>query len=163
MQWSDGRRRTRPRVPHTFKRGDADVLVSTSIIENGIDIPNANTILIDRATALALLNCIKCAAGSDGGTAGPLPTFSLPSVTRLPELSRKRLSALIEASGYGGGMKLAMRDLEIRGAGDLLGLEQSGIGSVGFHLYWQNAEKDDQDLAGQTSGLYDEVKDRHPL
>ena len=62
--------------------------------------------------------------------------FLVPKLRSLPELSRKRLNALAEATGYGGGMKVAMRDLEIRGAGDILGTEQSGhVSSIGFHLY----------------------------
>ena len=108
-------------VFHAFKSGQADILVATTIVENGIDIPNANTILIDRADTSAWPISISCADAWAAGTAAPMPTFLVPGLHALPEISRKRLNALAESSGYGGGMKIAMRDLEIRGAGNILG------------------------------------------
>jgi transcription-repair coupling factor (superfamily II helicase) len=123
-------------VFHAFKSGQADILISTVIVENGIDIPNANTILIDRADQFGLADLYQL-RGRVGRWNRPAYAYFLTQPHRqLPEISRKRLNALVEASGYGGGMKIAMRDLEIRGAGDILGTQQSGqIASIGFHLY----------------------------
>ncbi len=121
---------------HAFKNGQADILVSTTIIENGIDIPNANTILIDRADQFGLADLYQLRGRVGRWNRPAYAYFLTPQHRSLPELSRKRLFALIEASGYGGGMKIAMRDLEIRGAGDILGTQQSGqIAAIGFHLY----------------------------
>lgn len=123
-------------VFHAFKSGQADILIATTLIENGIDIPNANTILIDRADTFGLADLYQL-RGRVGRWNRPAYCYFLtPQNRELPEISRKRLSALVEASGYGGGMKIAMRDLEIRGAGDILGTQQSGqISAIGFHLY----------------------------
>ncbi len=125
-----------------FKEGKADILVATTIVENGIDIPNANTILIDRADQFGLADLYQL-RGRVGRSSRPGYAYLLtPSYERLPELSKKRLQALIEAGGYGGGMKIAMRDLEIRGAGNILGTEQSGqISNIGFHLYCKLLKK----------------------
>ena len=123
-------------VFHTFKKGDADVLVATTIVENGIDIPNANTILIDRADTFGLSDLYQLRGRVGRWNRPAYAYFLVPRLRELPEISRKRLYALLEAQGYGGGMKIAMRDLEIRGAGDILGVQQSGhVSSIGFHLY----------------------------
>ncbi len=123
-------------VFHAFKSGEADILVATTIIENGIDIPNANTILIDRAETFGLADLYQMRGRVGRWNKPAYAYFLIPSGRSLPEISRKRLFALVESSGYGGGMKIAMRDLEIRGAGDILGVEQSGqISTIGFHLY----------------------------
>ena len=123
-------------VFHAFKSGEADILLSTTIIENGIDIPNANTILIDRADQFGMADLYQL-RGRVGRWNRPAYTYFLtPKGKTLTEHSFKRLHALVEAQGYGGGMKIAMRDLEMRGAGDILGVQQSGhIASIGFHLY----------------------------
>lgn len=122
-------------VFHSFKSGQADILVATTIIENGIDIPNANTILIDRADTFGLADLYQM-RGRVGRWNRPAYAYFLIPGRELSELTRRRLHALTEASGFGAGMKLAMRDLEIRGAGDILGEEQSGqVSSIGFHLY----------------------------
>ncbi|HEY5259296.1 MAG TPA: DEAD/DEAH box helicase, partial [Rhabdochlamydiaceae bacterium] len=123
-------------VFHTFKNGDADILVATTIIENGIDIPNANTILIDRADQFGLSDLYQLRGRVGRWNRPAYAYFLVPGLKQLSELSRKRLYALIEAQGYGGGMKIAMRDLELRGAGETLGQRQSGhVSSIGFHLY----------------------------
>lgn len=123
-------------VFHSFKSGQADILIATTIVENGIDIPNANTILIDRADTFGLADLYQLRGRVGRWNRPAYAYFLTPKNRSLPELTRKRLSALVEASGYGGGMKIAMRDLEIRGAGDILGTQQSGqISAVGFHLY----------------------------
>ncbi|NGX38716.1 MAG: Transcription-repair-coupling factor [Chlamydiae bacterium] len=130
------------RVYHLFKQGEADILVATTIVENGVDIPNANTILIDRSHQFGLADLYQL-RGRVGRWNRPAYAYFLVPVSReLAELSTKRLGVLLESSGYGGGMKIAMRDLEIRGAGDILGVKQSGqISSIGFHLYCKLLKK----------------------
>jgi transcription-repair coupling factor (superfamily II helicase) len=121
---------------HRFKNADLDILFATTIVENGIDVPNANTILIDRADTFGLADLYQLRGRVGRWNRVAYAYFLIPKNIRLHEISRKRLNALVEASGYGGGMKIAMRDLEIRGAGDILGTQQSGqISAIGFHLY----------------------------
>lgn len=121
---------------HSFKSGTTDILCATTIVESGIDIPNANTILIDKAHHYGLADLYQLRGRVGRWNKPAYSYFLVPKNTVLPEISRKRLHALVEASGFGGGMKLAMRDLEIRGAGDLLGTQQSGnVATIGFHLY----------------------------
>ncbi len=123
-------------VFHSFKSGLTDILVATTIVENGIDIPNANTILIDRADTFGLADLYQMRGRVGRWNRPSYAYFLIPKNRVLAELTDKRLSALISASGYGAGMKIAMRDLEIRGAGDILGVQQSGhVSAVGFHLY----------------------------
>jgi len=145
------------RVFHTFKSGNADILVATTIIENGIDIPNANTILIDRADHFGLADLYQLRGRVGRWNRRAYAYFLVRNHRTLPELTRKRLNALAESSGYGGGMKLAMRDLEIRGAGNILGTEQSGqVASIGFHLYCKMLKRTVQALQGKISiGLAD--------
>ncbi len=124
------------RAFHAFKKGEADVLVATTIVENGIDIPNANTILIDQADHYGLATLYQLRGRVGRWNRRAYAYFLVSSQKELPENARNRLQALAEAGGYGGGMRAAMRDLEMRGAGDILGLEQSGhVSSIGFHLY----------------------------
>jgi transcription-repair coupling factor (superfamily II helicase) len=129
-------------VIHKFKRGDADILVATSIIENGIDIPNANTILIDRADSMGLSDLYQMRGRVGRWNRKAYCYFLVPNPSKLNEISRKRLHSLLAASGPGGGMKIAMHDLEIRGAGNILGVEQSGfVATIGFHLYCKLLKK----------------------
>jgi len=124
------------KIFHTFKSGKSDILVATTILENGIDIPNANTILIDRAHTFGMADLYQLRGRVGRSDRPAYAYFLVPGKRELPEEARRRLSALVETSGYGGGMKLAMRDLEIRGAGDLLGTKQAGhVSTIGFHLY----------------------------
>lgn len=123
-------------VFHRFKEGSLDLLFATTIVENGIDIPNANTILIDRADTYGMADLYQLRGRVGRWNRAAYAYFLIPKNARLPEIAKKRLSALVEAGGYGGGMKIAMRDLEIRGAGDILGVQQSGqVSAIGFHLY----------------------------
>ncbi len=123
-------------VFHAFKSGQADILLATTIIENGIDIPNANTILIDRSDQFGIADLYQIRGRVGRWNRPAYAYFLIPHRKPLGETARKRLFALAEASGYGGGMKIAMRDLEIRGAGDILGVQQSGqVSTIGFHLY----------------------------
>lgn len=125
-------------VMHTFVRGEADVLLATTIIETGIDIPNANTILIDRADrfGLADLYQLRGRVGRAGEKAYAI--LLLPRDMMTAGDARKRIHAIKEYTALGSGFKIAMRDLEIRGSGNLLGTKQSGhIAQIGFELYCQ--------------------------
>jgi transcription-repair coupling factor (superfamily II helicase) len=125
-------------VMHTFVKGDADVLLATTIIETGIDIPNANTILIDRADrfGLADLYQLRGRVGRAGEKAYAI--LLLPRDMMTVGDARKRINAIKEYTALGSGFKIAMKDLEIRGAGNLLGTKQSGhISQIGFELYCQ--------------------------
>ncbi len=123
-------------VFHAFKSGEADILIATTIVENGVDIPNANTILIDRSHQFGMADLYQMRGRVGRWNRPAYAYFLTPRHQPLNEIARKRLFALVESSGYGGGMKIAMRDLEIRGAGDILGTQQSGhIATIGFHLY----------------------------
>ncbi|MDI9384307.1 MAG: transcription-repair coupling factor [Verrucomicrobiota bacterium] len=121
-----------------FIRGDADVLVCTTIIESGIDIPNANTILIDRADRFGLAELYQL-RGRVGRYKNQAYAYLLvPRGGSIRAVARDRLAAIKRYCGLGSGFRLAMRDLEIRGAGNLLGKEQSGhIANIGFDLYCQ--------------------------
>lgn len=121
---------------HAFKKGNIDVLVATSILESGIDIPNANTIIIDKAHMFGFADLYQLRGRVGRWNRRAYAYFLIPRLHSLAELPRKRLDALAESTGYGGGMRLAMKDLELRGAGDILGIEQSGhVSAVGFHFY----------------------------
>lgn len=123
-------------VMHTFVSGNADVLISTTIIESGLDIPNANTILIDRADrfGLADLYQLRGRVGRSGHKA--YAYLLLPRAMLTIGEARKRIHAIKQYSSLGAGFKIALRDLEIRGAGNILGTQQSGhIVAIGFDLY----------------------------
>lgn len=144
---------------HAFKNGEIDILVATTIIENGIDIPNANTILIDRADTFGLAALYQLRGRVGRWNRRAYAYFMVPNRSTLNEITRRRLNALAEASGYGGGMKLAMRDLEIRGAGDILGTEQSGhVAAVGFHLYCKMLKRTVKTLQGREGPPLTDVK-----
>lgn len=136
-------------VFHAFKNGQADILVATTIIENGIDIPNANTILIDQADKYGLASLYQMRGRVGRWNRRAYAYLLVKDRRTLSEASRKRLNALVEAGSHGGGIKVAMRDLEIRGAGDILGLEQSGhVASIGFHFYCKMLKKTIEALQG---------------
>jgi transcription-repair coupling factor (superfamily II helicase) len=121
-------------VMRMFVAGQADVLVSTTIIESGLDIPNANTILIDRADLFGLADLYQLRGRVGRSQTKAYAYLMLPR--DLMGAARKRVSAIRQYSELGSGFKIAMRDLEIRGAGNLLGTAQSGhIVAVGFDLY----------------------------
>jgi transcription-repair coupling factor (superfamily II helicase) len=119
-----------------FLRGEADVLVATSIIESGIDIPQANTLIVERADLFGLAQLYQI-RGRVGGARGRAYAYLLyPSAEALTHEAGQRLAALSDYTELGAGFKVAMRDLEIRGAGNLLGDEQSGhVAALGFELY----------------------------
>jgi transcription-repair coupling factor (superfamily II helicase) len=133
-----------------FSSGDADVLVCTTIVESGLDIPRVNTILIEDAQkfGLAQLYQLRGRVGRSGIQAHAWLFY--PAQTTLTETARKRLRALQEFSQLGSGYQLAMRDMEIRGIGNLLGAEQSGqVNTIGFDLYVQMLQEEIREIQGQ--------------
>ena len=133
-----------------FVEGEADVLLSTTIIESGIDIPNANTIIIDRADRFGLSDLYQLRGRVGRYKHQAYAYFLLPRHAGLLADARKRIGAIRQYSSLGSGFKIAMRDLEIRGAGNLLGPEQSGhITAVGFELYCQLLKQSVSRLKGE--------------
>ena len=120
----------------SFLRGEADVLVATSIIESGIDIPQANTLIVERSDLFGLAQLYQIRGRVGRSRERAYAYLLYPSAAALTEEATKRLSALSDYTELGAGFKIAMRDLEIRGAGNLLGDEQSGhVAALGFELY----------------------------
>jgi transcription-repair coupling factor (superfamily II helicase) len=137
-------------VMTTFVNGETDVLLSTTIIESGLDIPNANTIIIDRADRFGLGDLYQLRGRVGRYKHQAYAYLLLPRHAGLLTDARKRLSAIKQYSSLGSGFKIAMRDLEIRGAGNLLGAEQSGhITAVGFELYCQLLKESVSRLKGE--------------
>jgi len=133
-----------------FVNGEADVLLSTTIIESGLDIPNANTIIIDRADRFGLSELYQLRGRVGRYKHQAYAYLLLPRHARLLTDVRKRISAMKQYASLGSGFKIAMRDLEIRGAGNLLGAEQSGhITAVGFDLYCQLLKQSVGTLKGE--------------
>ena len=150
------------RVMVEFADAEHDVLVCTTIIESGLDIPNVNTIVINHAGQLGLAQLYQL-RGRVGRSAAKAYAYLLYSKQeRLTEDARKRLQAVFEASELGAGFKIAMHDLEIRGAGNILGAEQHGhVAAVGFELYTQMLEEavNEQRGAPRREALPDVVVD----
>lgn len=144
------RERALEMVMFRFVSGELDVLVSTAIIESGLDIPAANTMVINRADrfGLAQLYQLRGRVGRDRHQA--YAYLLVPADGRVDEIAQKRLKVIQELTELGSGFKIAMRDLEIRGAGNLLGAEQHGhIAAVGFDLYCQLLERAVRELKGE--------------
>ena len=134
-----------------------DILVSTSIIENGLDIPAVNTIIINRADRFGLAQLYQLRGRVGRSDRRAYAYLLIPPESSLPTQARKRLQAIKEFSYLGSGFRLAAMDLEIRGAGNLLGSEQHGhIAAVGFDLYCQLLQNTIQELRGES--LEEEVK-----
>jgi transcription-repair coupling factor (superfamily II helicase) len=133
----------------SFLAGDADVLVSTTIIESGLDIPQANTLVVERADALGLAQLYQI-RGRVGRSDVPAHAYLFyPDGQELMPEARARLATVADHTELGAGFAIAMRDLEIRGAGDLLGAEQSGhVAAVGFELYVELLGEAVAELAG---------------
>ena len=130
-----------------FIEGEYDVLVSTNIIESGLDIPNANTIIINHAHMFGLSDLHQMRGRVGRSNRKAFCYLLTPPSIGLSSESRKRLSALEEFSDLGDGFKVAMRDLDIRGAGNLLGAEQSGfISALGFEMYHKILDEAVQEL-----------------
>jgi transcription-repair coupling factor (superfamily II helicase) len=121
-----------------FLRGEADVLATTTIIESGLDIPTANTLIVERADRLGLSQAYQIRGRVGRSRERAFAYLLYPSAEALTEEAAARLSTLADHTELGSGFRIAMRDLDIRGAGDLLGSEQSGhVAAVGFELYCQ--------------------------
>jgi transcription-repair coupling factor (superfamily II helicase) len=136
---------------HAFTRGDFDVLLATTIIENGIDIPNVNTMIVHRADRFGLAQLYQLRGRVGRSNQLAYCYFLVPEDRILSEQARKRLAALREFSDLGAGFRIAARDLEIRGAGNLLGGEQSGhIGAVGIETYLKLLEETVRELRGES-------------
>ena len=119
-----------------FLRGEADVLVCTTIVESGLDIPSANTLIVERADELGLAQLYQIRGRVGRSRERAYAYLLYPSAAALSEEASKRLATLSDYTELGSGFRIAMRDLEIRGAGNLLGDEQSGhVAAVGFELY----------------------------
>ena len=119
-----------------FTAGELDILLSTSIIESGLDIPNANTLIVDRADLLGLAQLYQLRGRVGRGAQRAYAYFFRLKRKSITPEGRQRLETLSENTQLGAGYSIAMRDLEIRGAGEVLGTKQHGhITSVGFHLY----------------------------
>jgi len=142
----------------SFLRGEADVLVATSIIESGIDIPQANTLIVERADLFGLAQLYQIRGRVGRSRERAYAYLLYPSHAALTEEAMKRLTALSDYTELGAGFKIAMRDLEIRGAGNLLGDEQSGhVAALGFELYLSMLE---EAVASADGGWSD---DREPV
>ncbi|MBO7218692.1 MAG: transcription-repair coupling factor, partial [Clostridia bacterium] len=139
--------------------GDTDILISTTLIENGVDLPNANTLIVIDSDTLGLsqLYQLKGRIGRSDRQAFAYFTYNASKI--LTENAYKRLEAITEFAGLGSGFKIAMRDLEIRGAGNVLGLEQHGhMMKVGYHMYITLLNQAIEELKGGTVENLNEVR-----
>lgn len=147
-----------------FVNREIDVLVATTIIESGLDIPSANTIIINRADALGLAEMYQLRGRVGRSSTQSFAYLLVPSLDAITKDSRERLRALMECSELGGGFKLAMNDLQIRGGGNLLGISQSGnIAAIGYDLYLDLLQRTVADLkakgtTGDATGLADDLE-----
>jgi transcription-repair coupling factor (superfamily II helicase) len=135
-----------------FIRDEADVMVATTIVENGLDIPKANTILINRADRLGLAELYQLRGRVGRSHQRAYAYLLVPPDTSLSDIARKRLSAMKEFSELGAGFRIAALDLELRGAGNMLGRQQHGhIEAIGFDMYCQMLERAVSKLKGEES------------
>src|SRR4029077_5928055 len=133
-----------------FMRHEFDILVCTTIIENGLDIPLANTMIIENAERYGLSELYQLRGRVGRSNRHAYAYLLVPADTELSEIARKRLAALKEFSDLGAGFKIAALDLELRGAGNILGGEQHGhIGAVGFDMYIRLLEETVHELKGE--------------
>jgi transcription-repair coupling factor (superfamily II helicase) len=136
-----------------FVDGDIDVLVCTTIIESGLDIPSANTLIVERAGRFGLAQLYQLRGRVGRAAQRAYAYFFHDRESRLTQEGRQRLETIREAGGLGDGYTIAMRDLEIRGAGDILGTRQSGhISAVGFHLYARLLTRAVEELKAEQEG-----------
>ena len=137
-----------------FIRDEADVMVATTIVENGLDISKANTILINRADRLGLAELYQLRGRVGRSHQRAYAYLLVPPDTSLSEIARKRLSAMKEFSELGAGFRIAALDLELRGAGNMLGRQQHGhIEAIGFDMYCQMLERAVSKLKGEESAV----------
>jgi len=144
-----------------FLRGEADVLVTTTIIESGLDIPTANTLIVERADQLGLSQAYQIRGRVGRSRERAFAYLLYPSAEALTEDAAARLSTLADHTELGSGFRIAMRDLDIRGAGNLLGDEQSGhVAAVGFELYCQMI---DEAVAAADGGDGERAEEPEPV
>src|SRR4029079_7933830 len=133
-----------------FMRHEADILVATTIIENGLNIPLCNTMIVNRADRHGLSELYQLRGRVGRSNRRAYAYLLVPAEAELTPLARRRLAALKEFSDLGAGFKIAALDLELRGAGNLLGGEQSGhIDAVGFEMYTSMLERPVRELKGE--------------
>src|SRR5437879_4770133 len=143
---------------HLFLMVKIDLLVITTIIESVLDIPNANTIIIDRADRFGLADLYQLRGRVGRAEHKAYAYLLLPRELMSVGAARKRINAIKQYSSLGAGFRIAMRDLEIRGAGSILGTAQSGhITAIGFDLYCQLLKQAVAQLKGEKAGLRLEV------
>ncbi|HEV2059434.1 MAG TPA: transcription-repair coupling factor [Solirubrobacteraceae bacterium] len=148
----------------TFLRGEADVLVCTSIIESGIDIPQANTLIVDRADIFGLSQLYQIRGRVGRSRERAYAYLLYASAAALTAEASHRLAALSDYTELGAGFKIAMRDLELRGAGNLLGDEQSGhVAALGFELYMQMLDEAVAALESEREGRGEAVEMSEPV
>ena len=142
-----------------FFDGAIDVLVCTTIIGSGIDIPNANTLIINRADKFGLGELHQLRGRVGRFTKQAYAYFIIPPHGKLSSVAKNRLEALQKHSGLGAGFQIAFEDLQIRGAGNILGEEQSGyIASIGFDLYCRLLKESIEHLKKNTEFKYEKIK-----
>jgi transcription-repair coupling factor (superfamily II helicase) len=152
------------KVMLAFLSGEADVLVTTAIIESGIDIPSANTLVIDRADMLGLAQLYQIRGRIGRSEARAYAYLLYPSEEMLTGQAAARLTTLSDHTELGAGFRIAMADLEIRGAGNLLGDEQSGhVAAVGFEMYAQMLDDAVREMQGETAALAAPVRVELPV
>ena len=155
---------TLEKVMSGFIERDFDVLVSTTIVESGLDIPNANTLIVDRADAYGLPDLHQLRGRVGRGRERGYAYFLYPPEKPLTETAHERLATLQQHTGVGAGLHIALKDLEIRGAGNLLGGEQSGhIAAVGFDLYVKMIGEAVRELRGEGPAERAEVRVELPV
>ncbi len=152
------------RTLESFQRGDADVLLTTTIIENGLDLPRVNTLIVNRADAFGLAQLYQIRGRVGRSTRRAYAWLLVPAGAALSETARPRLAALREFSDLGSGFRVAALDLELRGAGNLLGRQQHGhLEAVGFDLYSRLLEEALADARGETKETRCAMKLRYEM
>ncbi len=147
------------RVMESFSAGTIDVLVATTIVESGIDNPHSNTLIIEDSQRLGLAQLYQLKGRVGRSHARAFAYFLFPSTVSLTDQAYERLAAVQDNAELGSGIKIAMRDLEIRGAGSLLGAEQSGnVNAVGFDLYAQMLREAVAETRGEPIVAFPEIK-----
>ncbi len=137
-------------VMERFEKGDIDVLVATTIVENGLDFPNANTLIVDNALKYGLADLYQLRGRVGRYKWRAYAYFLIPQNIPLNEKAIKRLKAIQELNNPGSGYKIALKDLEIRGAGNILGKQQHGfIDMIGFTLYCQFWKEVMEEIKGE--------------
>ncbi|MGA1846197.1 transcription-repair coupling factor [Deferribacter abyssi] len=147
---------TLDKVFDEFYQGDIDILVCTTIVENGLDIPNANTIIVNNAHKFGLAQLYQLKGRVGRGRRRGYCYLRIPVGVSLSEIARKRLKIIQQLSDLGSGFKISTYDLQLRGAGDILGAEQSGfVVNVGYELYIQMVNDAIQELRGVEKAVFE--------